>query len=55
MKKICLGAAVGAFCYTIYFQFAHPELTQTQLLIENWPCYAVMIGAVVGCYVLKPK
>lgn len=59
MRKIavflCFVAAAGSFGYAFYFQFANPELTQTQLLIANWPYYAVFAGAMAAAFAIKPK
>jgi hypothetical protein len=39
--------------YTVVYQFAHPEMTRTQLIMELWPYYLAVFIAAVALSILS--
>lgn len=37
-----------AAAFTLWHRFSNPGLTETQLLLDAWPVYAALAGALVG-------
>lgn len=41
--------AIGALVLAVIVQFQNPAMTQTQLLLKNWPLYlAIFVCAIVA-------
>jgi hypothetical protein len=47
-----VAAAIGVWVGVAY-RLAHPQLTETQLLLAQWPIITVAVGAVVLAFALR--